>query len=379
MKLHAHIKNIEFIEEPINFDKYSDKKLLQYCLGATLYMPATKDILDSIIEKKILGLTSIVMCFENAIEEKDLAEGEKNVLNLFKKLSQLLELKKISYDDIPLIFLRVRNVEQFKNFSKKIELDFLKFISGFVFPKFTSLNGKSYLKHLDFLNKDKKEIIYGMPILESQKIAFKEGRVKELIKIKKILEPYKKYILNIRVGTTDFSSVFGVRRGVDYSIYDIFTVKDCLSDIINIFGRRGQDYVISAPVWEYFLTPKETKSIEEIRGGIQRSLLKRDFLVNDIIDGLLREIVLDKANGFIGKTIIHPSHIKYVNGMQVVLEEEYRDALQILKTSGGVIKSESKNKMNEISPHSSWAYKIICRAKVYGVVKDESNLLKMFL
>ena len=62
---------------------------------------------------------------------------------------------------------------------------------------------------------------------------------------------YKDLILNVRTGATDISSCFGVRRGIDYSIYDIVTVKDCITDILNILGRYDTDFVISAPVWEY--------------------------------------------------------------------------------------------------------------------------------
>ena len=43
-----------------------------------------------------------------------------------------------------------------------------------------------------------------------------------------------------------------MRRSIDSSIYNIRVVCDCLIDIINMFLRDGQDYVISAPVWEYF-------------------------------------------------------------------------------------------------------------------------------
>jgi citrate lyase beta subunit len=93
----------------------------------------------------------------------------------------------------------------------------------------------------------------------------------------------------------------------------------------------------------------------------------------------MREVILDKANGFIGKTIIHPSHAKYVNAMQAVIKEEYEDALQIMETSGGVKKSVKSNKMNEIKPHKYWAKKIINRAKAYGVIDNEKTYAKLFM
>lgn len=63
------------------------------------------------------------------------------------------------------------------------------------------------------MNLELNEILYGMPILEDPRVALKETRLTELIEIKKILDSYKKYVLQVRVGATDFSSCFGVRRG----------------------------------------------------------------------------------------------------------------------------------------------------------------------
>jgi len=379
LKHHQYNSNFLFIKEPIEFDKYTKKEILQFCLGATLYMPGKKNILNSIKEKKLIGLTSMVMCFEDATAEEDLPIAENNVLEILEKLSVDLENETINQNDIPLFFLRVRTIEQFKNFTDRLTKKHLKILTGFVFPKFTTKNGYLYLSHLRELNNKFQELIYGMPILESAEIAFKETRSYELTGIKNLLMPYKDLILNIRVGATDFSSKFGVRRGIDYSVYDILTIRDCLADILNFLNREGEDYVISAPVWEYFLANKNMKFESLPEGDIHNSLLKRNLIVDEAIDGLLREVILDKANGFVGKTIIHPSHLKYVNAMQAVTREEYEDAKQILDTQGGVIKSKNSNKMNEINPHRNWAKKIFAKSQAYGVIENEKTYLKLFM
>lgn len=217
-----------------------------------------------------------------------------------------------------------------------------------------------------------------MPIIEDPEAAFKDTRMTELISIKEILDKYKDIVLQVRVGATDFSSYFGVRRGVDYSIYDILTVREILSDIINVFGRNN-DYVISGPVWEYFRASKNMMFDELPSYDIEDCLLKRIPIVNTEIDGLLREVILDKANGFVGRTVIHPTHIKYVNAMQAVTEEEYRDAVNILSSEkGGVFKGENGNKMNEVKPHTNWATKIYMRARAYGVIENENSYIKLF-
>lgn len=378
MKHNQYNKTFKFVQAPIEFNKYTKKQVLQYCLGATLYMPAKKDALNVILKNRIPGLTTIVMCFEDAIAEEDLPEAENNVLEILDEISKLVNKNIISIDDVPLYFLRVRNPVQFKDFTKRLNSQQIKILTGFIFPKFNSQNGYEYLSHLQSLTEKHNEILYGMPILESKELAYKEIRAYELNGIKNLLIPYKDLILNIRVGATDFSSIFGVRRGINYSIYDIMAVRDILSDILNFFNRESEGYIISAPVWEYFSADK-TQDIEITNDEkIHSSLLKRNLIINEAIDGLLREVILDKANGFVGKTIIHPSHVKYVNVMQAVTKEEYEDASQILGTTGGVIKSLNHNKMNEINPHKSWARKIYYKAIAYGVIENEKSYAELF-
>lgn len=379
MQHNQYNPNFSFFKEPVSFNKHTEKTLLQYCLGGTLYMPGTKDVLYKILTKNMDHVTSMVMCFEDAIQEQDVELAEGNVLNHLAEIYEAIENTNISIDDIPLIFLRVRNTEQFIKFAKKLERKHLLVLSGFVFPKFYSSNATVYLEQLEDLNNTFNVSLYGMPILEGRTVAYRESRSEELHQLRTLIEPFKKSILNIRVGGTDFSSIFGVRRGINSSVYDILPVRDCLSDILNYFNRDTADYTVSGPVWEYFLAYKKDNIDELLERDFHHSLLSRNIIVNEAIDGLLREVMLDKANGFVGKTIIHPSHIKFVNAMQAVTKEEYEDAIQIIDTKGGVIKSSKANKMNEASPHRNWAMKIVNRAAAYGVVEDEGAYLKLIL
>ena len=57
----------------------------------------------------------------------------------------------------------------------------------------------------------------------------------------------------------------------------------------------------------------------------------RTPIINEAIDGLLREVILDKANGFVGKTIIHPSHARYANAMQAVTKKNMMMQSKYLK------------------------------------------------
>lgn len=377
MRHHQYNKDYKFVVDPIDFNKYTERALLQYCLGATMYMPGTKDFASAILNKKYPGLTSLVLCFEDACKLEDVPEAEKNSINLLEIISDELDKGNIDYNELPLIMFRVRNVEQFKHFTSFLKPKHIKLITAFNFPKFNSENGEAYYSHLQELNEQFGEIIYGMPIMEDRIVAFKETRVDELIRVKHILDKYRKLVLNVRVGGTDFSSCFGVRRGINYTIYDVMTVRDCLKDILNIF-TRDNDYTLSGPVWEYFRASKDMRWKDLPDFDFTETLIKREAIVNDAVDGLLRELILDKANGFIGKTVIHPTHVNFVNGMLAVTKEEYEDACQILHTSGGVIKSTNANKMNEIGPHKNWAEKLYMRAMAYGVIENESEYLNLF-
>lgn len=367
-----------FFRQPQGFSRFSDRSFLRYCLGGTLYMPSTRAVMDKIISGQLADVLSMVMCFEDAIRAEDLSEGEANVIRQLGYLAEQVRSGALADDAVPLIFLRVRSYEQFESFAQKLTPELANILTGFVFPKFYSNNARQYLDLLADLNERFETPLYGMPILEGRAIAFRETRNAELSTLLGILRGYHELILNIRVGGTDFSSFFGVRRGIGSSIYDILPVRDALADILNFFGRAEEDYVVSAPVWEYFLAYKKDDLEKVMQVDLHRSLRTNTPILNDAIDGLLREVSLDKANGFTGKTVIHPSHLRYVNAMQAVTREEYEDASQILDTTGGVIKSAKSNKMNEINPHRSWARRITSLADAYGVVEDESKVLALF-
>ncbi|MGG7212583.1 HpcH/HpaI aldolase/citrate lyase family protein [Clostridium nigeriense] len=352
------ISNDKFFKEPLDFNKYTNKDLLKYAVGSNLYMNALMDIYSKIKLEKIKDTCTITICFEDSIKESDVEVGEENVLDSLEKLSYDLINGDISKNILPLIFIRVRSVSHFINFSSKLSKGQLKIITGFIFPKFNKKNGAYYLGHLEAIENEFAEKIYGMPILESEEIVYKENRTQEILYLKELIDRYKDSILNIRVGGTDFSSKFGLRRSVSRSIYDIGVINDCLCDIVNIFGRCKEDYIVSAPVWEYFSSGINSKEVK----------------------GLIREIELDKENGFCGKTIIHPTQGIYVNSLYSVEYEDYIDAINILNNSelGGVFKGYSNNKMNEISPHYNWAKRIGNRAKIFGVLNKEISYYDLF-
>lgn len=334
----------KFFKKPIRVSKYINKEILKYSIGTNLYMNGFKNFYKKIKDGTFRNLSSISICFEDSTRFEDLKLCEENVRSMLYELTQNLK----EDEEIPLLFIRVRNLEQFNSFISETEDESLKLITGFIFPKFNSENGQGYFEVLQKLNTEKKEIFYGMPIIEDEKVLYKESRIEELIKIKEIIDRNKELVLNVRVGGTDFSSKFGLRRTKENTIYNIGVVNDCLVDILNVFSRAEEGYVISAPVWEYF-----SKNIE-----------------SEEMQGFIREIKMDKENGFIGKTIIHPFQISIVNALYTVTFEEYTDAIGILEAREGVFKGYGDNKMNEAKPHTNWAKRILKRAEIYGVLNE---------
>ncbi len=367
-----------FYKSPSSFTKYSPREILSYGLGGTLYMPATKkNINEDILTKKHVGLTSLVICLEDAIGDNEVEKAEQMLLHELSQLYEGIERGYIDIEELPLIFIRIRDRQQLKRIVKLLGTR-REVLTGIVIPKFRQENGESILNEIAHLH-SKSSPMYAMPILETKEIIYKETRGQELLAIKSLLDQYKDIILNVRIGATDFSGLFGIRRNSDTTVYDIAVIRDCIADIINMFVRLDSPYVVSGPVWEYFSSPervlkpqiRETPFLEKYG---KEGLKLRQEIIGSHIDGFIREILMDIANGIVGKTIIHPTHIQAVQALNAVSYEEYTDAALILAEGNGeigVLKSSFANKMNELKPHLYWAQKIMLKSETYGVLQNE--------
>ena len=64
------------------------ERLSLWNLGATLYMPATRtDIAATIIDQKIDGLRSLIICLEDAVSDTDIPQALQNLATLLTTLS----------------------------------------------------------------------------------------------------------------------------------------------------------------------------------------------------------------------------------------------------------------------------------------------------
>ncbi|ARU60341.1 citrate lyase subunit beta [Tumebacillus avium] len=370
---------VRFYRSPVSFNNHSSRDILAQAAGAALYTPATRlTVAEDILYQKHEGLVSLVLDLEDAIGDHQVEMAEETLLQQLFKLHSYLEIGTLQKEKLPLIFIRVRSPEQLEKLIDRLA-ERIVLITGFFFPKFTAENGEHYFRILTAYHQHKAPhapVLYGSPILESREIMYLEMRPQALLDIKAILDRYKKHVLNVRIGATDFSGLFGVRRSVHHTIYDITTIRSCISDILNILGRSEDGYVISGPVWEYFSRQNGSPGMKDER--IERIADQYGLKPVTPSDyGLIREVLLDKENGMTGKTIIHPSHLNIVQSLYAVTCEEYQDAVNIMENSdgnSGVIRSEYANKMNEIKPHLNWAKRILAQAEVYGVLHDQGNV-----
>jgi len=376
-----------FYTPPISFDHTTNKELLAYAVGAALYMPATRaSVAEDIIKLKNAGLVTVIIDLEDAIGDDQVDNAEESIIQHLIYLAAYAENELDSSNSLPLLFIRVRNPDQLRQMIFRLG-SLVTMLTGFVFPKFSVDNGIQYFETLAEYNNTRgynDPVLYGMPILETAPIIYRESRVDSVLSIRDLLRNYRELVLNVRIGATDFSSLFGLRRSPDVSIYDLTPIRDCISDIINVFGRVEEGYVISGPVWEYFankghrvLRPQLRQTpFEDTYGKNGRDM--RNSYISSSVDGLIREVILDKENGIVGKTIIHPSHLRPVQAMYTVMHEEYVDALSIVESNDGslgVFKSQYFNKMNEIKPHLNWARRILLRSQIYGVLHEQQHFV----
>lgn len=331
-------------KDGIEWSRYSSREILQYALGGLLYAPANHtSIGNSICNKRFPEMKNIVLCLEDTIMDDHVKEAEIALIHTIRQIYTAVQETKLKIDEIPLIFIRVRSAEQmadmFIRFAETVSV-----IAGFVLPKFDSSNAAAYCDMIRTINTGSESVTYIMPIIESLAVIRKKTRMDELMTIKQAVDSVRDYVLNVRVGGNDFCHAYGLRRSRRHTIYDVSLVRDVLTDILNFFS---EEYVVSAPVWEYFGSEKDTAWQDDMR----------------------RELELDLLNGFIGKTAIHPSQLNVIQESLVIPKDEYEDALALLQWDGGAsaVAKSTTNRMNEFKVHERWARKILALANIYGV------------
>ncbi|MBO0843462.1 MAG: HpcH/HpaI aldolase/citrate lyase family protein [Nocardioides sp.] len=368
-----------FLRAPEEFERGDDPDTLAVALGATLYMPATRPRLaNDLVKQARNGVMSSVLCLEDAISDAEVPAAADNIVSQLRDLGE----RDPERATTPLTFVRVREPQQIVEVTRRLG-EHADLLSGFVLPKFTDENGAELLEALLRAREESGLPLLAMPVIESPEAIHRESRVELLLAVSRLLAKHRETILAVRLGATDLSAAYGLRRSRDLTVYDVPLVAEVIMDVVNVLGRAdGTGFVVTGPVWEYFADQdrlfkpslRETPFEEQGVRGLRQRLVSHD------LDGLIREIVLDKANGLTGKTVIHPTHVLAVHALSAVTHEEWSDSCDILGTDmsgGGVRASAYRNKMNEAKPHRAWAERIQRRARLFGVLREDTGVVEL--
>ncbi|MDI9885873.1 HpcH/HpaI aldolase/citrate lyase family protein [Streptomyces sp. HNM0645] len=365
-----------FHQEPAEFDAGSPARMLSMALGATLYSPATRPRLaDDVLKQAARGVVSMVLCLEDSIDDADVPAAEENLVRQFADLDE-------RGVEPPLLFVRVREPGQIEHLARRLGGS-SRLLTGFVLPKFTEERGGPFLEAATAAESVIGRTLYVMPVLESPELLHLETRYETLTGIARSVRHHRNRILALRLGVTDFCSAYGLRRSPDMTAYDVKIVANVIADVVNVLGRSdGTGFTITGPVWEYFRLQERMFKPQLRRSPFMelRAEKLRTALIEHDLDGLLREIELDRANGLLGKTCIHPSHVLPVHALSVVSHEEFSDAQDILRPErggGGVMRSAYTNKMNEVKPHRAWAERTLQRAEAFGVAREDVGFVEL--
>lgn len=353
-----------FLHHPQPFGHADARERLAMALGATLYVPATRrDLTATIVRRSADGVTSMVLDLEDAVADDEVEDGLRNAVATLDELALRSEAPMM-------LFVRVRTPDGIDRLTEMLGPG-SSVLTGFVLPKFGAATGSNFLHAVAAASERVGRNLYAMPVIESAAVVHRETRDDELRAIARLLAEHRHRILAVRIGATDMCATFGIRRDRDLTIYDVRVVVDVIADIVNHLGRTdGTGFVITGPVWEYFADHERMfrPMLRATPFEEQDAVVFRQQLVSRDLDGLLREIALDRANGIQGKTVIHPSHVAAVHALSAVTHEEFHDATDILdRDTGGVSASGYGNKMNERRPHRTWAEQTLVRASVFGV------------
>lgn len=313
--------------------------LSPYQLGATLYLPATRTDIDQVIlHNKVPGLSSLVICLEDAVQDDRVSVALQNLTHLLSRLNEAAlsnnslcsqhqpqhQSSARHQPQRPLVFIRPRNLDMAQWLIDHLDLSC---ISGFVLPKFTLASLDPWASLLEPTS------LYWMPTLESIEV-FDPFQMQKLAATLEA-HPLRERILAIRIGGNDLMNLLSLRRQRNLTIYQT-PLAHVIQTLVCQFAPR--DFALTAPVCEIIDDPAM----------------------------LATELEQDIAHGLVGKTAIHPSQVKVVNRALMVSHQDHQDAQQILEASQAVFKSHGA--MCEPATQHRWARNILIRARYYGVI-----------
>lgn len=303
------------------------KKVSPFALGATLYMPATRDdLLGVVFGENLEGLRSVVVCLEDAVSECDL---DTALLNLSQLLAAI-NARGGRPDTGPLVFVRPRNADMAAMLA---QWPMMKRADGFVMPKLTMSNLSQWA------NAVRGTDLFLMPTLETKEV-FDPSAMVDLRDA--MLETVKDRIIALRIGGNDLMGCLGLRRNPATTLYQT-PMGYVIPMLAGVMGSAG--FALTAPVFEQLRTPAL----------------------------LAEELALDMAHGLVGKTAIHPTQVAIIQRALQVSVDDLNSAKAILSDSAPAV-FQFNGAMCEPATHLKWALNMVERARWHGVAHESTQL-----
>lgn len=312
-----------------------------YQLGASLYMPATRqDIWQVINRDKLATINSIIICLEDAVSHNDVELALKRLQELLHTWSEHLDSindpskPESAQPDLPtrpLVFVRPRNPMMLQKLShyKNIAL-----LDGFVMPKVDMYSLSDWRMACQTLSTE--QLL--MPTLETAALFDPHHNQELAIGFK---EAFNQPVFALRIGGNDLFATLRLRRPKNSIIYDT-PIGSLAYQLLGCFVPHG--FYLSAPVFEYLDQPTL----------------------------FMQELTRDVNLGLVGKTVIHPSQIALVQQAYCVPAAILDEAQAILHTEAKAV-FKYNNTMLEPATHRAWATEIINRAKVFGTIDNDNT------
>ncbi|MEE4098809.1 HpcH/HpaI aldolase/citrate lyase family protein [Pseudomonas viridiflava] len=299
-----------------------------YALGATLYMPATRDdILDVVFAEKLPELRSLVVCLEDAVALIDI---ETALLNLRQVLTRIQDRGGRPANG-PLLFVRPRDAAMARILN---DWPLMAHVDGFVVPKLSLKTLNSWEQAVT------NPALALMPTLETPEVFNPTAMVELGQALKANLD---ERIIALRIGGNDLMGCLGLRRNPAMTLYGT-PMGYVIPMLAGVMGSQG--FALTAPVFEQLATP----------------------------DILQQELTLDIANGLVGKTAIHPSQVNIIQNALRVSLEDMNSARMILNSVAPAV-FKYNDAMCEPATHYKWATHIMERAKWHGVLPAPASIM----
>lgn len=316
-----------------------------YQLGASLYMPATRqDIWQVITREKLPTINSIIICLEDAVSHSDIGLALERLqallvtwaehvdtINNPSKQTALQSEQQTQLPTRPLVFVRPRNPAMLEHL---VEFAHIDLIDGFVLPKVDMYSLSNWRMACQNLSSD--QLL--MPTLETAAL-FNPHHNQELAIAFK--EAFSQPVFALRIGGNDLFAALRLRRPKNSIIY-ASPIGTLVYQLLGCFVPHG--FYLSAPVFEYLDQPTL----------------------------FMQELTRDVSLGLVGKTVIHPSQIALV-------QQAYCVPTSMLDEAQAILHSEAKavfkynNTMLEPATHRAWATEVVNRAQVFGTISDGSS------